>query len=128
VRSGFVQSRASSWNNEHRSWGQRGGYNGYRVPEDRFRLYFGSNHFFRISSLPMLFVGGYPASSMTAIGLRSLIRGQKLGLQRGTKPMTYMLITLAMGTTYMAACTPVSGSRSLARFNKMERNNRALRA
>jgi hypothetical protein len=60
VRSGFVQSRASSWNNEHRNWGQRGGYNGYRVPEDRFRLYFGSNHFFRIGGLPMVFVGGYP--------------------------------------------------------------------
>jgi len=60
VRSGFVQSRASSWNNEHRTWQQRVGYNGYRVPEDRFRLYFGSRHFFRINALPMLFVGGYP--------------------------------------------------------------------
>jgi hypothetical protein len=60
VRSGFLQSRAGSWNNEHRTWSQRGGYNGYRVPEDRFRLYFGSNHFFRISRLPLLFVGGYP--------------------------------------------------------------------
>lgn len=60
VRSGFVQSRANSWNNDHRTWQQRGGYNGYRVPEDRFRLYFGSNHFFRISRLPMIFVGGYP--------------------------------------------------------------------
>jgi hypothetical protein len=60
VRSGFVQSRASSWNNEHRTWQQRGGHNGYRVPEDRFRLYYGSNQFFRINRLPMLFVGGYP--------------------------------------------------------------------
>src|SRR5271157_2520735 len=60
VRSGFVQSRAGSWNNDHRTWQQRGGYNGYRVPEDRFRLYFGSNHFFRISRPPMIFVGGYP--------------------------------------------------------------------
>ena len=60
MRSGFLQSRASSWNNEHRTWQQRGGYNGYRVPESRFRLYFGSGHFFRISALPMLFVGGYP--------------------------------------------------------------------
>jgi hypothetical protein len=60
VRSGFMQSRAGSWNNDHRSWSQRGGYNGYRVPEDRFRLYFGSNHFFRIGGLPMVFVGGYP--------------------------------------------------------------------
>ena len=60
VRSGFAQSRAGSWNNDHRTWQQRGGYNGYRVPEDRFRQYFGSNHFFRIGGLPMVFVGGYP--------------------------------------------------------------------
>jgi hypothetical protein len=60
VHSGFVQSRAASWNTEHRTWGQRGGYNGYRIPEDRFRLYFGSGHFFRISRLPLVFVGGSP--------------------------------------------------------------------
>jgi hypothetical protein len=60
VRSGFGQSRASSWNTDHRTWGQRGGYNGYRVPEDRFRHYFGRDHYFRIYGLPMVFVGGYP--------------------------------------------------------------------
>jgi len=60
VRSGFLQSRATSWNTQHRTWQQRGGYNGYRVPDDRFRLYFGAEHFFRMSALPMLFVGGYP--------------------------------------------------------------------
>ena len=60
VRGGFGQSRAKSWNDEHRTWGQRGGYNGYRVPEDRFRSYWGNNHYFRIYRLPMIFVGGYP--------------------------------------------------------------------
>jgi hypothetical protein len=61
VRSGFVQSRAAhSWNEEHRTWRQRGGYNGYRIPEDRYKLYFGSGHFFRMSRLPLVFVGGYP--------------------------------------------------------------------
>lgn len=60
VHSGFSQSRAGSWDNDHRGWGQRGGYNGYRVPEDRFRLYFGNSHFFRIYGLPLVFVGGYP--------------------------------------------------------------------
>jgi hypothetical protein len=61
VRSGFLQSRApTSWNTDHRSWTQRGGYTGYRVPDDRFKLYFGSDHFFRIDGLPLLFVGGYP--------------------------------------------------------------------
>jgi hypothetical protein len=60
VHDGFQQSRAHSWNDDHRTWGQRGGYNGYRIPDDRFRQYFGSGHVFRISRLPMLFVGGYP--------------------------------------------------------------------
>jgi hypothetical protein len=60
VRSGFGQSRASAWNNDHRTWSQRGGYNAYRVPEDRFRLYFGREHYFRIYGLPLVFVGGYP--------------------------------------------------------------------
>jgi hypothetical protein len=60
VHSGFGQSRARSWNDDHRSWGQRGGYNGYRVPDDRFRSYFGSSHYFRIYGLPLVFVGGYP--------------------------------------------------------------------
>ena len=60
VRNGFVQSRATSWNNDHRPWAQRGGYNGYRIPEDRFRLYFGRDHYFRIHGLPLVFVGGYP--------------------------------------------------------------------
>jgi hypothetical protein len=60
VRSGFIQSRAKSWDNDHRTWSQRGGYTGYRIPEDRFRAYWGRAHSFRIFSLPMLFVGGYP--------------------------------------------------------------------
>ena len=60
VRSGFVQSRATSWSSEHRSWRERGGYNGYRIPDDRFRAYFGRDHFFRIYGLPLVFVGGYP--------------------------------------------------------------------
>jgi hypothetical protein len=60
VRTGFTQSRATSWATQHRTWQQRGGYNGYRVPDDRFALYFGSGHFFHIGSLPLLFVGGYP--------------------------------------------------------------------
>ena len=60
VRSGFVQSRAASWSTDHRNWQQRGGYTGYRVPDDRYRLYFGADHFFRISRLPLVFVGGYP--------------------------------------------------------------------
>jgi hypothetical protein len=60
VHDGFGQSRAGSWQTEHQSWGQRGGYNGYRIPDARFRLYFGRDHFFRIYGLPLVFVGGMP--------------------------------------------------------------------
>jgi len=60
VRSGFGQSRAGNWNSDPRTWGQRGGYNGYRVPDARFHAYFGRDHFFRIGGLPLVFVGGYP--------------------------------------------------------------------
>src|ERR1700722_3585869 len=54
------QHRATNWRSQHQTWRQRGGYNGYRVPQDRYRGYFGSDHRFRISSLPFAIVGGYP--------------------------------------------------------------------
>jgi len=60
VRSGFMESRAKSWDHDHHTWAQRGGYNGYRIPDNRFRTYWGRDHYFRIYSLPMVFVGGYP--------------------------------------------------------------------
>jgi hypothetical protein len=52
--------RAHDWKSEHRDWNQRGGYNGYRIPEDRYRGYFGLGHAFRIYSYPVVVVGGYP--------------------------------------------------------------------
>jgi hypothetical protein len=51
--------RAQSWQSEHRTWQQRGGYNGYRVPDDRFQNYYGRAHEFRIYSLPVIYVGGH---------------------------------------------------------------------
>src|SRR6266436_3127296 len=57
-RVAFENDRAHSWQSEHRTWQQRGGYSGYRVPDDRFREYYGQDHAFRIYSLPVVFVGG----------------------------------------------------------------------
>jgi glucan-binding YG repeat protein len=59
-QSAWQQDRARSWQSDHRTWQQRGGYNGYRIPDDRFRGYFGPGHGFRIYGLPFLVVGGYP--------------------------------------------------------------------
>ncbi len=42
-----------------RSWGQRGGYGGYYIPQDRFSLSFGIGHFFRLGMLPGMYMG-YP--------------------------------------------------------------------
>jgi hypothetical protein len=56
----WQQHRSERWESDHRSWQQRGGYNGYRIPEDRFRGYFGPNHGFRIYGRPFLVVGGFP--------------------------------------------------------------------
>ena len=53
-------SRAKNWKSEHRAWHERGGYHGYRIPNDRFRAHFGRAHWFRVHSAPVLVVGGYP--------------------------------------------------------------------
>jgi hypothetical protein len=59
-QSAWQQHRAGNWQTDHRTWQQRGGYNGYRIPDDRFRVSFGAGHGFRISSLPFQLVGGFP--------------------------------------------------------------------
>lgn len=56
----WQQHRASNWQSDHRTWTQRGGYSGYRIPDDRFRGHFGQNHGFHIGGLPFLVIGGYP--------------------------------------------------------------------
>jgi hypothetical protein len=56
----WQEHRAHSWQSEHRTWQQRGGYDGYRIPDDRYRGDFGRDHGFRIYGLPELVVGGYP--------------------------------------------------------------------
>ena len=59
-RSAWQEHRSQRWDSDHRNWQQRGGYNGYRIPDERFRGYFGEGHGFRIYGLPFLVVGGYP--------------------------------------------------------------------
>ena len=59
-QSAWQQHRSQNWQSDHRTWQQRGGYRGYRIPDDRYRGYFGPSHGFRINGLPFLVVGGYP--------------------------------------------------------------------
>ena len=59
-RAAWTDHRAHNWKSEHRDWHERGGYNGYRIPEDRYRGYFGAEHAFRIYTYPVVIVGGDP--------------------------------------------------------------------
>jgi hypothetical protein len=51
---------SNHWDNDHRSWQQRGGYHGYRIPDNDFRSRYGRGHSFRIFSLPFMYEGGNP--------------------------------------------------------------------
>jgi hypothetical protein len=52
--------RAHHWEHEHHSWRERGGYRGYRIPEDHFRAHFGRGHWFRVHTVPVIIVAGRP--------------------------------------------------------------------
>ena len=59
-QSAWQQHSSQHWDSDHRNWQQRGGYQGYRIPDDRYRGYFGQDHGFHIYGLPFMVVGGYP--------------------------------------------------------------------
>ena len=52
--------RSENWQSDHRSWEQRGGYHGYRIPDNRYNGYFGPSYAFVIYSQPYMVVGGFP--------------------------------------------------------------------
>ncbi len=56
----WQRQRAHDWQREHHAWHERGGYHGYRIPEDRFRAHFGRGHWFRVHEVPVVVVQGAP--------------------------------------------------------------------
>ena len=58
----WQQNRAQRWDSDHRTWVQRGGYGGYYIPQASFSLYFGNQRWFRMHSLPTMYMG-YPRFS-----------------------------------------------------------------
>jgi flagellar motor protein MotB len=52
--------QSQNWNSDHRTWQQRGGYHGYRIPDNRYNGYFGPNYGFVIYNQPYMVVGGFP--------------------------------------------------------------------
>jgi len=60
-RSDWQAHKSGNWAGEHKTWAARGGYNGYHIPDDRFRTSFGREHSFRIGSYPYRLVNGFPS-------------------------------------------------------------------
>jgi hypothetical protein len=56
----WERQRAHDWHREHRGWHDRGGYYGYRIPDERFHAHFGRGHWFRVHEVPVVVVEGYP--------------------------------------------------------------------
>jgi hypothetical protein len=54
----WSKHKAKHWENEHRSWTQRGGYVALRVPDEQFPRDFGLEHTFLLSDLPFRKVSG----------------------------------------------------------------------
>ncbi len=59
-RSTWPERRAHNWRSEHRTWQDRGGYNGFRIPDARYRASFGPSHGFRMYRYPLVMIGGFP--------------------------------------------------------------------
>jgi hypothetical protein len=53
-------NRSHDWKREHHNWRERGGYRGYRIPDERFHAYFGRGHWFRVHSVPVIVVDRRP--------------------------------------------------------------------
>ncbi len=60
-RESWNRYRARHWESQHRTWRQRGGYNGYRFPAAYFRSHYGRAHWFRVYNLPFMMRNGYPS-------------------------------------------------------------------
>jgi len=54
----WQRHRATNWQAEHRTWQQRGGYRGYRLPQLRYSSNFGPEHPFHMQSCPVSMAGG----------------------------------------------------------------------
>lgn len=56
----WPERRANHYQYEHHTWQQRGGYHGFRVPDEYFHDHYGNAHSFRIYGLPFVYEAGNP--------------------------------------------------------------------
>ncbi len=115
-RTTWQQHRARNWDSEHRSWQQRGGYNGYRVPDDYYRAHYGQIIGSTSGAYPLWSWAGIRAFSTMAIGSRFLTPIRITGETIGTRPTMFTLTTGTAGiTSTIAGILAVPGLRSVFR-------------
>ncbi len=56
----WQQHRAKNFASQRRSWKQRGGYTGYRIPNDYYARSFGPRHTFRVLNMPFMEMDRHP--------------------------------------------------------------------
>jgi len=96
----WQQHRASSWQTEHRTWLQRGGYIRYRIPEDHFTATLaGTTGSASTTSLWRIF-GGHPRFQYEGYCSVLSTRGRNTGRPTGTKTMM-CISTMSGGGYYM---------------------------
>jgi hypothetical protein len=100
--SSWRQNRAHNWANQHQTWGQRGGYGGYYIPQSLFFRSFGSSHFFRMMSRPTIFWDILGSSTAASFSCSSIHR-PSTGLKTGMPPTIFMSIMTLYNRRYPGA-------------------------
>ena len=79
-RSAWQQHRSQNWQSDHRNWQQRGGYRGYRIPEEPLpRILWAQPRDPHHTAFPSWLWADTRASSTRAIGSARSIPGRRLG-------------------------------------------------
>src|SRR5438132_3827376 len=110
--------RAQDWQREHHSWRERGGYRGYRIPEDRFVPTLAADIGFAFTAFPSSSWTDIPDFSTQASGSVWLIRGRNTGRVPGTRPTTFTSTTSVMAITCTTGAIPESLLPSTSRSNR----------
>ena len=103
------KNRSQNWVSDHRSWAQRGGYGDYYIPQNSFDLYFGSQHFFRLRTVPVMYMG-YPRFDYGGYSFL-LVDPYPAG---GTGPPTGIPPTITTSITRMDTIFTIAAIRELA--------------
>ncbi len=86
----WQQHRAGNWQSDHRTWQQRGGYHGYRIPDSSLPRFLWVGTRVPDQGLPFMEVGGYPRFQYKGYWLSVVDPWPPNGAMTGTITTRYM--------------------------------------